>query len=49
MATFENATPPQEQPEMVAAQCWECGETKLCFEHLVCYASWRNFRTSSGE
>ena len=36
MDTFENATPPQEQPDMVQAQCWECGETKLCFEHLVC-------------
>jgi hypothetical protein len=21
---------------MVLAQCWDCGETKLCFEHLVC-------------
>lgn len=36
MDTFENATPPQEQPEMVLAACWECGDTKLCFEHLVC-------------
>jgi len=36
MDTFENATPPQEQPEMVLAQCWECGEKKMCYEHLVC-------------
>ncbi len=36
MDTFENGTLPQEQPEMVQAQCWECGETKLCYEHLVC-------------
>jgi len=21
---------------MVLAPCWECGETTLCFEHLVC-------------
>ena len=36
MDTFENATQPQEQPEMVMAQCWECGEKKMCHEHLVC-------------
>ena len=36
MDTFENANPPQEQPEKVLAQCWECGETKMCFEHIVC-------------
>lgn len=36
MDTFENATPPQEQPEKVLAVCWECGEQKMCFEHLVC-------------
>ena len=36
MDTFENATPPQEQPEMVTAQCWECGEETMCYEHLVC-------------
>jgi len=21
---------------MVLAQCWECGEKKMCYEHLVC-------------
>lgn len=36
MDTFENASPPQEQPEMVQAQCWECGTVTLCHEHLVC-------------
>ncbi len=36
MDTFENAAPPQEQLEMVLAQCWECGHTKLCHEYLVC-------------
>ena len=36
MDTFENATQPQEQPEMVMAQCWECVEKKMCHEHLVC-------------
>ena len=36
MDTFENGTLAEEQPEMVLAQCWECGQSKLCFEHLVC-------------
>jgi hypothetical protein len=36
MDTFENASPPQEQPEKVLAKCWECGEMKMCFEHIVC-------------
>lgn len=36
MDTFENATPPQEQPELILAQCWECGESKICYEHIVC-------------
>ncbi|MFM7150398.1 MAG: hypothetical protein ACKO23_11190 [Gemmataceae bacterium] len=36
MDKFENACPPQEQDEMVMAACWECGETKLCFEQIVC-------------
>jgi hypothetical protein len=34
--TFENASPPQEQPEMVFAKCWECEQTKMCHEHIVC-------------
>jgi hypothetical protein len=46
MDTFENATPPQEQPEMVLAQCWECGEKKMCYEHLVCCTGTR-FHTCS--
>ena len=36
MDTFENASPPHEQPDKVLARCWECGETKMCFEHIVC-------------
>jgi hypothetical protein len=36
MDTFENASPPHEQPEKVLAKCWECGEMKMCFEHIVC-------------
>ncbi len=36
MDTFENASPPQEQPELVLAKCWECEETKMCIEHIVC-------------
>jgi hypothetical protein len=36
MDTFENASPPHEQPEKVLAKCWECGEVKMCFEHIVC-------------
>jgi hypothetical protein len=36
MDTFENASPPQEQPEMVLAKCWECGQAKVCYEHVVC-------------
>ena len=36
MDTFENASPPHEQTEKVVAKCWECGEMKLCFEHIVC-------------
>jgi len=36
MDTFENACPPQEQAELVLAPCWECGRTRLCYEHLVC-------------
>jgi hypothetical protein len=36
MDTFENASPPQEQAEMVRAVCWECGQTKMCHEHIVC-------------
>lgn len=36
MDTFENASPPHEQPEKVFARCWECGEAKMCFEHIVC-------------
>ena len=34
MDTFESGTLPQEQSEMVLAQCWECGETKLCHDRL---------------
>jgi hypothetical protein len=47
MDTFENATPWQEQPQMVQAQCWECGEMKLCFEHLVCCTG-THFHTCPG-
>jgi hypothetical protein len=36
MDTFENASPPQEQPELVVAVCWECGQTRPCHEHVVC-------------
>ncbi|MCH9653437.1 MAG: hypothetical protein K0U86_05115 [Planctomycetes bacterium] len=36
MDTFENGTLAEEQMEMVMAKCWECGEKKLCYEHLVC-------------
>lgn len=36
MDTFENGTLAEEQRNMVLAQCWECGQTKLCYEHLVC-------------
>ncbi len=36
MDNFENGTLAQEQPDMVLAQCWECGATKQCYEHLVC-------------
>ena len=36
MDTFENASPPHEQSEKVLAKCWECGEMKMCFEHIVC-------------
>jgi len=36
MDTFENATPPQEQLELVKAQCWQCGQHTLCYEHIVC-------------
>lgn len=36
MDTFENATPPQEQEELAYALCWECGQKKLCIEHIVC-------------
>lgn len=46
MDTFEIATPPQEQPEMVLAQCWECVEKKMCYEHLVCCTRTR-FHTCS--
>jgi hypothetical protein len=35
MDTFENASPPQEQPEMVPAVCRECGQTRMCHEHAV--------------
>jgi len=41
MDPFGNAVPPQEQPEIVQAQCWECGVTKLCFEHLVYFTGTR--------
>ena len=36
MDTFENASPPHEQPDKVFAKCWECGIVKMCFEHIVC-------------
>lgn len=36
MDTFENGTLAQEQRHIVVVQCWECGATKLCYEHLVC-------------
>jgi hypothetical protein len=36
MDTFENASPPQEQPDLVLAVCWECGQTRMCHEHIVC-------------
>lgn len=36
MDTFESASPPQEQPELVFANCWECGQAKMCYEHIVC-------------
>jgi hypothetical protein len=36
MDTFESATPPQKQPELVKARCWECGEEKMCVEYIVC-------------
>jgi len=36
MDTFENASPPQEQAELVQAKCWECGAMKWCIEHIVC-------------
>lgn len=36
MDTFENATVPQEQAELVRARCWDCGEEKICFEYIVC-------------
>lgn len=36
MDNFENASPPQEQAEMVFAECWECGQTKMCIERIVC-------------
>lgn len=47
MDTFENASPPQEQPDMVIAQCWECGTVALCYEHLVCCTGTR-FHTCPG-
>ncbi len=49
MDTFENATPPQEQPEMVLAQCWECGEKKMCYEHLVCCTGTSTLARSVGK
>lgn len=36
MDTFENATFAQEQEELVFNICWECGEKKMCLEHIVC-------------
>lgn len=36
MDTFENATLAEPQKELVLAKCWECGETTLCIEYLVC-------------
>ena len=36
MDNFENGTLAQEQPDMVLAECWECGEKKMCYEHLMC-------------
>jgi hypothetical protein len=36
MDTLENAGPPQEQAELVVAECRECGQTKSCYEHVVC-------------
>ena len=36
MDNFENGPLAQEQPDMVLAQCWECGAARQCCEHLVC-------------
>ncbi len=36
MDTFENASPPQEQPDMIQAACWECGRNKMCYEYIIC-------------
>lgn len=39
MDTFENGTLAEEQPDMVMAVCWECGQTKHCHEHLVLHGN----------
>jgi len=36
MDNLEASNPPQKQEEMVQAQCWECGEHKICYEYIVC-------------
>ena len=36
MDTFENATLAEPQAEAVKAQCWECGEVKICIEFITC-------------
>lgn len=47
MDTFENASPPQEQPEMVLAECWECGQTTFCYEHIACVLPQSNLEDCS--
>ena len=36
MDNFEQGTLPQKQKDMVHAQCWECGEHKMCNEYIAC-------------
>jgi hypothetical protein len=36
MDNFEAATLAQIQKDMIKAECWECGELKICYEYIVC-------------
>ena len=36
MDRVDSAAPPERQPELVEAVCWECGAHRPCFEYVVC-------------